>query len=399
MGYALFILGAARRRLRGRVVPIVQTGVAAVVSWYLAAALVADPRPSFAAIAAVISVGASYGQRSERAVQLVGGVVIGITAADALSHVVGVGGPQMGVMVVLAMSAAVLAGGGELLVVEAAVSAILIVALGHDAEDSFSPNRIIEAVIGGAAALGVSSLFSPPDPGLGVARAAQALFAQLGRTLERIMAALADRDAELALAALVDARDMDRLVRHVHEALEVSRETVRLSPPRRGAREQLDRYARSAGQVDFLVRNARMLARDALRAARSADVPAEIPVALRRLGDAVWELGAAFDDLRRSAAGAGAGDGGGQARHGAARARRRARRNGAGRPGALHGRRRRAHCRPRGRRGPRVPRDADRRAARAGPVGARSPEAVTVRAEPSVPRSGGSEPRLPCRRP
>ena len=38
----------------------------------------------FASIAAVIALGATYGQRSERAVELIGGVVVGIGVADLL---------------------------------------------------------------------------------------------------------------------------------------------------------------------------------------------------------------------------------------------------------------------------------------------------------------------------
>jgi hypothetical protein len=289
-----------RGRLHGRLLPIVQTAVAAVAAWYLALALVPDPRPSFASIAAVIAVGATHGQRSERALQLVGGVVIGITAADLLNHLIGQGGLQMGLMVVLAMSAAVLVGGGELLVVEAAVSAILLVALDPSATEGFSPNRIFEAVIGGGAALAVSSMFFPPDPALAVGRAAQAVFGRLGGTLERIAAALESRDVELAQAALMDARGIDAVLAEMRAALEVSRETVILAPPRRAARAELDRYERAMTQLDYVVRNTRFLARHALRVVRAGDVPPALPGAIRPLGEAIWELAAAFDDVARA---------------------------------------------------------------------------------------------------
>jgi uncharacterized membrane protein YgaE (UPF0421/DUF939 family) len=289
-----------RGRLHGRLLPIVQTAVAAVAAWYLALALVPDPRPSFASIAAVIAVGATHGQRSERAFQLVGGVVIGITAADLLNHVIGQGGLQMGLMVVLAMSAAVLVGGGELLVVEAAVSAILLVALDPTASDGFSPNRIFEAVIGGGAALAVSSMFFPPDPALAVGRAAQAVFAQLGRTLEHIADALQAPDVELAQTTLMDARGIDALVAEMRDALQTSRETVRLAPPRRAARAQLDRYDRALTQMDYVVRNTRFLARHALRVVRAGEAPAAAAEAIRTLGEAIWELAAAFDDVQRA---------------------------------------------------------------------------------------------------
>jgi uncharacterized membrane protein YgaE (UPF0421/DUF939 family) len=285
----------ARIRLRGRMLAIVQTAVAAVAGWYLAVLLLPDPTPTFAAIAAVIAVGATHGQRAPRAFQLTGGVVLGVALAGLIVHLIGTGGWQLGVLVVLAMSAAVLVGGGELLIVEAAVSAILLVALDPHVSGGFSPNRILEAMIGGAAALAVSSVVFPPDPVLGPGRAAQAVFVALGRTLERVAAALAGRDAAAGERALVEARGMDHLIRTVEEELATGRDTARYAPPRRAARVELDRYTRSIGQIDFAARNTRVLARHALRLVRERDVPARIPEAVRDLSQAVWELAASYD--------------------------------------------------------------------------------------------------------
>lgn len=295
-------LGAARLRLRARLLAILQTATAAVAAWYLAVLLLPDPRPSFAAIAAVIAVGATHGQRTGRAVQLVGGVVVGIAVADLIIQLIGTGGWQLGVMVVLAMSAAVLLGGGELLVVEAGVSAILLVALDPGAADGFSPSRILEGVIGGAAALGVSSMFFPPDPALAAGRAAQAVFEALGRELGRLADALAARDAPAAERALEEARGIDGLLRAVEEQLAAGRDTARYAPPRRGSRGQYDRYARSLAQVDFAVRNTRVLARHVLRLVREeAEIPPALPAALRDLSSAVWELAATYDSPSHAA--------------------------------------------------------------------------------------------------
>ncbi|MDX6721769.1 MAG: hypothetical protein QOD73_173, partial [Solirubrobacteraceae bacterium] len=53
----------ARRRLRTRMLPILQTSIGAVLAWYLAVALLPDPRPAFASIAAVIALGATFEHR------------------------------------------------------------------------------------------------------------------------------------------------------------------------------------------------------------------------------------------------------------------------------------------------------------------------------------------------
>jgi uncharacterized membrane protein YgaE (UPF0421/DUF939 family) len=308
--YALFrrlrgVAAVGLHRLRPRLLPIAHTAAAAVIAWYVALLLLPDPRPAFASIAGVIAVGATYGRRGARAAELIGGVVVGLSVADVLVRAIGVGPLQMGVMVVVAMSTAVVLGGGALLVTEAAVSALLLLAAvdptAATVGPGLSPIRIGEALIGGAVALGVTSVFFPPDPALIVGRAVQAVFAELGRSLERIAAALADADADGAREALRTARDIDAHIDALDDAFSAGRETARLAPPRRGAREQVDRYGRTLAQLDFAVRNTRVLARAALRYARGGQpAPPELTEAVRDLGAAVWELAAAYDDPRRT---------------------------------------------------------------------------------------------------
>jgi uncharacterized membrane protein YgaE (UPF0421/DUF939 family) len=295
--------GAPRRalsRLRLRLWPIVQTAVAALAAWYLATLFVSEERPVFASIAAVISLGATHGRRDERALELIGGVVLGISVADLLVRLIGTGPLQVGVLVVLAMSAAVLLGGGALLVTEAAVSAILLASLQPASTEILSADRLIEALVGGGVAFAVSSLAFPLDPHLHVGRAAQAVFGDLGRALEELAAALATGDRERAAAALVAARGLDGPVRELEEALETGRETARSSPLRRPTRAALDRYARGARHIDFAVRNTRVLARHVLRFLRTEEqAPRELSDAIRELALAVWALAAEFEDPAR----------------------------------------------------------------------------------------------------
>jgi uncharacterized membrane protein YgaE (UPF0421/DUF939 family) len=286
-------------RLRVRAWPILQTAVAAVGSWYLAKLLLPTQQPVFASIAAVIAVGATYGQRSERAIELIGGVVLGIGVADLLVRALGNGPAEIGLMVLLAMSAAVVLGGGPLLVTEAAVSAILLVVL-EPTSSGLAGSRVIQAVVGGGVALGVSALAFPPDPVLLVRRSAQGIFSSLGQTLEELAAALAERDTARADAALGSARAIDDDVRALGEALALGRETSRYSLARRSSRTELDRYERAARHVDFAVRNARVLARHVVRFVRSERVvPQQLALAMRDLSLAVWALSAEVDEPGR----------------------------------------------------------------------------------------------------
>src|ERR1700749_3731266 len=165
----------ARERVYGHLWPILQTGVAAVSAWYCAVLLGVEHRPAFASIAAVISLGAAFGERRQRAVQLIAGVMLGIVLADLLVRVIGAGLPQIGLLVVLAMLAAVILGGTELLVTEAAVSAILVATLSSTPEV-----RLLDRLIGGGVALIVHTLVFPPEPITGVARATHAVFGEMG---------------------------------------------------------------------------------------------------------------------------------------------------------------------------------------------------------------------------
>jgi uncharacterized membrane protein YgaE (UPF0421/DUF939 family) len=295
-------LQVAAHRLRPRLLPILQTAAAAVAAWVLAGALLPDPRPAFASIAAVIAVGATFGERGSRAAQLIGGVVLGLAIADVIVRSIGDGPLQMGLMVTLAMSTAVVLGGGPLLVVEAAVSALLLAAIdpASIAGSQLTSIRGAEALIGGAVALGVTSTLFPPDPALMVGRAVQSVFAALGRALEQVADALQAGDPDGAQRALAAARAIDDQMDALDDAFGPARETARLAPPRRGAREQIERYGRTLAQIDFAVRNTRVLARNALSFTRAQRPSPELAGAVRDLSAAVWELAAAYDEPHRS---------------------------------------------------------------------------------------------------
>jgi uncharacterized membrane protein YgaE (UPF0421/DUF939 family) len=70
-------------------------------------------RPSFAPIAAVISLGLAVGERGRRAVELVIGVAFGVAIGDLLVSAVGVGAVQSAILVALAMVVAVFFGRGS----------------------------------------------------------------------------------------------------------------------------------------------------------------------------------------------------------------------------------------------------------------------------------------------
>ena len=289
-------LQLARARLHGRIWPILQTALAAAGAWYVAALLGVEARPAFASIAAVISLGAAFGERRQRAVQLIAGVMLGIVLADLLVRAIGNGLPQIGALVMLAMLAAVILGGGELLVTEAAVSSILVATLSSTPEV-----RLLDVLIGGGVALAVHTLVFPPDPRVQVTRAAARAFGGLGAVLHDAARALADVDRQAAESASATASSVETHIAELRRELLLGTDTARWAPLRRPTRVEVARYARTVEHLDLAARNARSLARNVLlyvRGGRSSQP--ELAGAVHELALAAWELPAQFSEPWRS---------------------------------------------------------------------------------------------------
>src|SRR5215203_7084596 len=163
-------LDRALGRFSAGIWPVVQSAVAAGLAWYAAMLVLGHDRPFVAAIAAVISVGAVAGQTLRRAAEWILGVAVGLTVADVIMMMIGTGPVQTGVIVALAMLAALLIRSGAMFVTEAGVSAVLVAGL-EPTTYGVSPDRFLEALVGGGAALAVSAAF-PSNPSM---RASQAV--------------------------------------------------------------------------------------------------------------------------------------------------------------------------------------------------------------------------------
>ena len=282
-------LEAGSGRLKTSVWPVAQSAFAASLAFFLAQVLLGHERPFFAPIAAVICLSVTLGRRSRRALELVFGVAVGLLVADLLVLAIGNGTLQIGVVVLLAMAAAVFFGGGTILVNQAAVSAILVVVL-QPPETVFSPDRFLDALVGGGVALLVNYLF-PVNPERLVERAAAPVFGELVAVLEEISAALRRGDAEVAERALVRSREMDDDVGTFNEALEAGHETARLSPTRRRSLGHLEFYASAGIRIELAVLNTRVLARGAYNAVMRGDtIPPQLPEAVRDLSRSVRAL-------------------------------------------------------------------------------------------------------------
>jgi uncharacterized membrane protein YccC len=278
-------------RLRGGWLQILQTAVAACVAWFLAVLLLGLDRPTFAPIAAVISLGLAVGERGRRAVELTLGVAFGILIADFVVSILGVGAVQAAIVVALAMTVAAFLGRQEIGVKEAAISAMIIMITFRSSDAGFPLDRFLEALIGGGTALLVNALL-PVNPERMVTEAAYPLFDESVNVLKELADALDKGDAQRVQAAYLKAQEIDARVSGLKEAVVAGRETARLAPPRRRSLGHLELYAAAADQIDLTVRDVRALARAALAVVQPGSAaPERLSRAIRGLARATESLG------------------------------------------------------------------------------------------------------------
>ena len=291
--------GTRVERLRLAWRSIFQASVSAAVAWFIATEVLGHPRPFFAPVSAIITLGITVGQRPQRAAEVAIGVALGIAIGDLLILEIGTGTAQLALVVGLATSVAIFLGSGQMLATQAAVSAALVATL-QPPTDGISFARFLDALVGGGVALVINALVLPARPLDLMRRGAEPLLDELAAALEDVAVAVERRDRELAVASLERARAIDELSARFGEAVDVSRETTRYAPPRRRARGAVESYADAAGRIDLAVRNVRVLARGTIRAlSLDENVPPEIAGALRDLAEAVRGLAGALEDPER----------------------------------------------------------------------------------------------------
>jgi uncharacterized membrane protein YgaE (UPF0421/DUF939 family) len=165
-------------RLRDRGWPVLQTALAAGLAYFLAKFLLGHQQPTYAAVAAVITLGAAVGWAVNRAFQVVVGVTAGLLVAEALVlFVIGSGSWQIAVVLALAMGAVVFFGGGPLLLTQISITVITVVAAMAPLQ-GFSLERVFDALMAIGVALVVGVLL-PIDPEKRLVRTARPVLSDL----------------------------------------------------------------------------------------------------------------------------------------------------------------------------------------------------------------------------
>ncbi|RYB88370.1 hypothetical protein EUA06_21585 [Nocardioides glacieisoli] len=251
-------LRARVARLRAKGWVIGQCAIAAGVAWWLAADVFDHTLPFFAPIAAVVSLGMSYGQRQRRVAEVTVGVALGVLLGDVTTHLIGSGGLQIALIVAAGMSIALLLDAGQLLIIQAAVQGIVVAALAPAPGDAFL--RWTDALIGGAVAL-VAATVVPRAPLRRPRDQAAVVVRKIAELLRCAADRLGDGDVERALAMLRDARSTDVLIAELRAASEEGLSVVSSSPFRRRHGEHQRQLADLVEPLDVALRNTRVVVR------------------------------------------------------------------------------------------------------------------------------------------
>lgn len=282
------------RRLRARSWHIGQCAVAAAVAWLLAHELLGHAAPFFAPVAAIVSLGTSYGQRLRRVAEVTVGVALGVGIGDLFVRWAGTGWWQIALVVALAMSAAVLLDAGALIVTQAGVQSVVVTTLLPDPHAGLS--RWLDAVVGGLVAL-VAATVVPQAPLRRPRQEAARVVHLLAGLLREAARSAEDGDEERAVATLTRARDEDASLTDLRAAAAEGINIVQSSPFRRRRDPEVRRMADLVVPLDRALTNARVLVRRSVQLARSGTrLPAEYAALVEQLADAVeamaQELGA-----------------------------------------------------------------------------------------------------------
>ena len=271
-------------RLRSKRWQIAQCAVAAGIAWLIASDLLHHQSPFFAPVAAVVSLGTSYGQRLRRVAEVTVGVAIGVFVGDLIVAQVGSGWWQLMMIVALAMTTAVLLDGGQLFVTQAAIQSIVVSTLLPDTGAGLL--RWTDALIGGAVAL-VAATVVPAAPLRRPREQAAVVMRKTAALLRAAGEVMADGEVDRALDLLADARATDTLIRELQDASNEGLSVVASSPFRVRHKDNLRRMVELVDPLDRALRSTRVLVRQtAVAAYHRRPIPASYSLLALDLADA-----------------------------------------------------------------------------------------------------------------
>ena len=196
-------LQARLKRVRKRFLPIMQTGLASGLAYYLAHDVAGHPRPFFAPISVVLIVGMTGGDRVSKSVDMALGCILGVLVGDLIFYRLGAGGWQIAVIVAGSLLIASFFSSSVLINNQAAIGAILIATIMPPGAEVTGIDRTVDAFIGCVVALATIALI--PQAPMASARAeVSKVMGIMSSVLDDVAKGLRHGDAETIAARLYD---------------------------------------------------------------------------------------------------------------------------------------------------------------------------------------------------
>ncbi|MEX1005591.1 MAG: FUSC family protein [Acidimicrobiia bacterium] len=273
--------------VRQALVAGVQTGLAAGIAWWLAAAVLPTDAPSYAPVAAVAVLGGGYDRLPERVRSMLGGMAIAIVLSEIAVRFLPSGVTWIAVVTAVAIVVTRLLLDDTLAVVYAGFNTPILFALGGD---GWLPERGIEALIGAGTAFGLVYLVFPPRAIRYARRAIDRQVAAAVNSLRLTSAALDPAGSNAPLEADERSESIDRNSSAVNESFGFSFEVARFSPWRRHQRRAVESAWERERRLQPFLRTTTTAARAANRLAEDGP-DAHLSKALDMAADLVATVG------------------------------------------------------------------------------------------------------------
>ena len=286
---------ARLKRVRKRLLPIMQIGLAAGLAYFLARDVAGHPRPFFAPISVVIIIGMTGGDRVSKSLDMALGCILGVLVGDLIFYRLGEGGWQIAVIVAGSLLIASFLSSSILVNNQAAIGAILIATIMPPGAEVTGIDRTVDAIIGCLVALATIALI-PQAPMQSARAEVSKVLGIMSSVLDDVSDGLRDNDSASIDEALDLIRGTQTGIDDLAAAIKAGQETSRVSPFLWGTRRYINSLARVIPPVDNAVRTTRVLARRAGVLADDNDsaTPAQIQL-LDTLSQVCLELSEVYD--------------------------------------------------------------------------------------------------------
>lgn len=270
---------ARLRRVRKRLLPILQMGIAAGIAYWIAGDVIGNQKPFFAPISVVIIIGMSGGERLTKALDLALGCALGVLVGDLLFYRLGDGAWQIALIVSGALLIASFFSKSQLVNNQVAIGSILIATIMPPGAEVTGLDRTVDAAVGCLVAV-VTLALIPQGPMEPVRVEIANLMGLMSSVLDDVASGLTKRDPGVIDDALEALRGSQTDIDDMASAINAGKESTKLSPFLWGARRYIHSLSLVIPSVDNAVRSSRVLARRAEVLCADGDVVSDRQIEL-----------------------------------------------------------------------------------------------------------------------